>query len=399
MPFAFIVGTASVPAFGSKTKVRFGGTWVAGDSWTTRFVSTLSGNFTLGKGNIAGQVYTCGFKLRDRVFVGFDNSFALSSIVDAPTLWEEQNAGAAVIEFVSQFGPQNTVTAFASLQGRLVVVGEQSIQIWQPDADPNLFSLQQTLDNTGTSSPLSVQNIGDLDVLYLDITGIRSLRAKEITLNAEVNDVGTPIDLLIRAALLGYDLSGVCAIVEPVTRQYWIYINGTIYVLSKHSESKITAWSTFLATYSSAGVQTAFTPQKFVVHNSQVYARASNRKIYLYGGSDNNTYDNAQVIIETSWMDLKDPGVGKQATGVGAAFKGNWKIEVGMDPIAGTLTEVVNQGSTTSPNTTADSTFDIGNIGYSGYGTHFKFKATSGANSTSKKFSKVMLKYQGGGSR
>lgn len=395
--FAFSTGVEPVPGYATRTRVSMRGL-AAGDTWTIRITSTLSGDITIGKGNVCDRTFSVALKLREKMYLGLGTNFVISG-VEGPYLWEEQNAGAASIDFLNQYGQQDSIIGLATFQGRLAVIGTQSIQIWTVDADPANMALEQTLDNTGALGKETVKSLGDMDVIYLDSTGFRSLRAKQTTLNAEVNDIGTPIDLIVRAALLNYDASAACGVVDPTTRQYWCFVNGTIYVLSRHSESKITAWSTFSPTVSIAGVQTAFTPVKFVVHNRQVYVLASNKKIYLYGGTDNNTYDNCQVVIETAWMDLKEPGVGKQGTGMGAAFKGNWKIEVGMDPIAGTLTEVVNQGSTTSPNTTADSTFDIGNLGYSGYGTHFKLKATSGANSTSKKFSKVMLKYQPGGSR
>jgi hypothetical protein len=254
---AFANGIAPVANIGQKTKVRFAYTWANGDTWAASVVSSLSGNFTLGKGNIAGQTYTAALKLRDRMYLGFGASFALSAVGDV-TKWEEQDAGSAVISYVSQFGNQDTVVAFASLQGRLAVFGGQSIQTWSLDADPNQLSLFQTMDNTGTRAGLSVQSIGDLDVLYLDRSGVRSLRAKESTLNAYVNDIGTAIDTTIRSAMVSFDESASCAIVEPRTRQYWLYLNGVIYVLSYYLQSKIVAWSTFTPTAQIAPTTTTY---------------------------------------------------------------------------------------------------------------------------------------------
>jgi hypothetical protein len=245
--YAFSGASAEVPPYGSKTKIRFIGTWANGDYWYLGFVSSTTGDFSIGKGNISGQVYTCALKLRNRMYLGFTNKFALSGAAQ-PTLWEDQDAGAAVIDYLSQFGNQDTIQGFASLQGRLAVIAGLSVQIWSVDADPSQMALLQTLDNTGAIAPLSIKSIGDLDVLYLDKSGVRSLRAKESTLNAYVNDVGTAVDLTIRDALVGYDASGVCAVVEPTTKQYWVYINGNIYVLSSHPKSQITAWSTYKAT-------------------------------------------------------------------------------------------------------------------------------------------------------
>ena len=260
--FAFSGGVAPVAAFGQKTKVRFVGTWVAGEKWTIPFTATISGDFTLGAGNIAGNNTTCALKLRSRMYIGQESAFCLSAIDDV-TLWEEQNAGAARIPYISQFGAQDSVVALAALQGRLTVFGTQSVQIWGVDADPNNLTLVQALDNTGARSMLSVKSIGDLDVLYLDSSGVRSLRAKEVTLNAFVNDIGTAIDLTIRQALIGYDATQACAVVEPTTKQYWLYLNGTIYVLANYPESKIVAWSTYTAT-----VETTIQPDSPAVYEA-----------------------------------------------------------------------------------------------------------------------------------
>lgn len=252
---SFTGGTLQVQEAGQKSKIRFAYTWVDGDTWTIPFTSTLTGDFTIGKGNIAGQNFSSIGKLKDRLYLGFGSTFALSGVGD-PEGWEEQNPGAATINYLSQFGAQDTVVAFGSMQGRLAVLGNQSIQMWDVDANPQNFVLQQTMDNTGTSDPLSVQSIGDLDLLYLDKSGVRSLRAKESTLNAYVSDMGTAIDALIRTALRSYTVGSACAIVEPTTRQYWLYLNGYIYVLSYYPQSKITAWST----YEPCVVSSAWTP-------------------------------------------------------------------------------------------------------------------------------------------
>ena len=451
MGYDFAGAVAATLAIGQREKIRFVGTWANGDTWTIRFTSTTSGDFTVGKGNIAGLTFASGFKLRNRMYLGVSTGFALSSNGDV-TAWEEQDPGAAVISFLSQFGPQDTVRAFASIQGRLAVFGGLSTQLWTIDADPANFALQQVLDNTGTIAAQSVKSIGDLDVMYLDSTGIRSLRAKESTLNASVNDIGTAIDLTIRAALVSYDASLACAVVEPTTKQYWLYLNGNIYVLSNYPESKIVAWSVykpttevavtpagavyttvvggiyywtknaggtsltcgstvltttggFIATATSATevgtagvvkrVDTAFTPEKFVVYNKQIYVRATDGKIYQYGGTDNNTYDACQVTAVVPFLDLKEPNVGKQVNGLDVAMKGEWALYCNVDP-RGSFVQVMSRGSATSPDVTADSTFDVGHFPFSGYGTHVAVKLVSGINPTNAKLGKIVIEFTKG---
>lgn len=480
-------------AFGQRGNIAVSETWSTGDTWTISVASSTQGNITIGNGNISGQPFNFAMKLGNREFLGCGTFFAFSSVqvtqnkagttpvantlstltVD-PTGWEEQNIGAGAISFINQYGAQDTVQSFSHLQGRLAVFGKQSIQMWTVDADPNNFALIQTLDNTGTIAPFSVQAVGDYDAYYLDSPGVRSLRAREVTLNAFTDDVGIAIDQTIQAALVGYDTSGVCSIVEPTKRQYWLYLNGTIYVLSNYPTSKVIAWSTFIPSYDPSttlipsggtnydsngrgltftftdgryyvwttganevnltqngtviasgsqfkytagdtmvlqGVpnaaysgtlvehyQSTFTPVKFVVYNKQVYVRDNSGKVYVYGGSDNNTYDRCQATLELPYLTIGEGSTEIRGMGVDAAIKGNWDIYANMQPKGpASFTNVIpNKGSTTTPDVLADSTYDTGHYGYSGYGTHFKLKAISGPYPTAAKISGLTFLYDTG---
>lgn len=457
--FPFTGGRAAATGWGNRAKARFIGTWAAGDTWTLPINSILSGSLTIGKGNISGQDFVSSFKLGNRMFVGFNGSFGLSAIGD-PTQWEEQDPGAGVVSFISQFGQQDEVQAFASMQGRLAVFGTFSTQIWSVDADPARFAIQQALDQTGTIAPASVQSVGDLDVYYLDRTGVRSLRAKEATLNAYVEDVGTPIDSIVKALLGAFgetyeDINVACAIVEPSTKQYWLHVRdpsgispGTIFVLSRYPASKITAWSQFGLTlqeteapsganYSAGGTVTytvtsgvyhywvkgandtqisdgtttltssggfvaasstvtgtgtalaavtgvlyAQTPisggaKQFISHEGRVYMLGGDMMLYLYGGTDNATYDHCPAIVELPWLDFKMPSIVKGLTALDVAMTGHWKIETSTNPTASTYQTAIDRGSQTAPNMVDDATFDKGRFALNGRGTHVKLKATS----------------------
>ena len=103
----------------------------------------------------------------------------------------------------------------------------------------------QTLERTQHSVLMS---LGDLDVLFLSPTGIRSLRVRETTLNAYVNDLGSPIDsLVINDFVQGNNAQNAQAIVDPNTGRYWLFVPntsaangvGNIYVLSYYPSNKI----------------------------------------------------------------------------------------------------------------------------------------------------------------
>ncbi len=261
--FQFASGTNSVQAYGQKSKFSFGaGTSAKGDTWKVQLTATNEGDITIGAGNLATAMLKApsAIVLRTvaaRVYLGAGSSFYFSDNVDVvnsqgPTEWEEQGAGAGVVPYTGQYGSQDNVYGFASQQGRLAVFGRYSIQIWAIDADPDNFSRVQVLTNIGCRVPLSIQQLGDLDVLFLDDSGLRSLRTKEVNLNADPIDIGSAIDSLVTAKASSF--SSACSIVEPVSKRYWCFIQDTIYVLSYFRQNKIVAWSTYLPTYDVATV-------------------------------------------------------------------------------------------------------------------------------------------------
>ena len=140
-------------------------------------------------------------------------------------------------------------------------------------------------------------------------------------------------------------------------------------------------------------VSTEFVPQKFVVYNRQVYVRATNGKIYLYGGTTNNVFDHTQLIVELPWLDLKQPSVFKQGVGLDVAMSGEFALQASMNPRASSYTEIINRGSPVSPSMVADSTFDVGHFGYSSHGTHIKIKALSAIVATAAKLGKISFMY------
>lgn len=242
--FAFSGGVAPVYGAGQKSKFRHGGTWAAGDTWSAQVTSQLTGDFTIGLGNIAGKSYRAALTFKERVILGFREGFAISAI-DNATGWEEQNVGAAVFPFSTQYGAVDSVSSLSTLLGQLYVFGEKTIQSWQTDADPTKWVLSQVLDNTGTIYPRGTQSLGEIDVLYVDKSGIRSIRTRELSSDAYVNDVGTPIDSLVLAAVAALSNGYVASGIYPPNKNYLVTFETVGYWLAQYPMSKITAWTSF----------------------------------------------------------------------------------------------------------------------------------------------------------
>ena len=397
--YAFSGGDDSTPGWGQRNRVRFVGTWAVGDSWSINLVTNTEGDITLGEGNLEGAAYNYALVHADRVYIANGSFWSFSAILD-PTGWEQQNVGAGFQAFTTSYGTGDSAISLAVTQGRVAVFGRRNIQIWNVDANPASFSRAQVIQNAGTIASESVQSIGELDVLYLDDTGVRSLRTKETTLNAYVDDVGSAIDATLQGVFSELSVGQVetcVSIVEPESKRYWLYVpnktgilGGTIYVLSKFPSSKIQAWSTYIP-----GMRC----DRFMLYNNQVLIKgratgtSNNARLYLYGGLDGVTYDTSIPTVDLPWIDLQTPGKVKQACGLQAAFKGNWQIYASMNPTAGSMVEVVNRGSAVTPNSLADSTYDIGHFNYQASGNHIHLKAVGVAAAEAQTLSMLTLQY------
>lgn len=383
-------GIAAVSGIGQYELLTVGGVWLAGDKFTILLTETATGRqVQLGAGNVTGITPTYCFTYNDKVYVLAGATLYFSAIGAPTTFNDPDGVGNGFVQVTNHFSTPEDLTTIAAFQGRIVLFSRQGLQIWTVPADPTAWELNQVFEFIGSRSPLSVKTTGDFEVIFLDETGIRSLRARETTLNAFSEDLGSPIDEVVQSALIGSSegqKNAANAIVEPASKRYWLFLKDTIYVLSNFPGSKVLAWSKYSPTYELGGVQTTFQPEKFVTFKGRVYCRAADNGLYLYGGTDNNTFDNVVASWVTPWLDGKTPGNRKASKSIDIAQSGGWKLEAGMDPISGTLTEIYND---------SQSSFDLGTVPYSDRGTHFRLKGTT-TGSTAAKVGMVLFKYEEG---
>lgn len=378
----FAGGVSGINGRGATTRVTFGGTWAVGDKYSMQLV-TPSLTYQLGVGNLTGVVPTACIVLNSRVHFIAGSRWYGSDNNDA-TGWETQAPGAFVINTSNSFKNNETLVSLQAYQGKMALFSNNTVQIWVLNADPTQIQVVQTLANIGTYCPLGPQSIGDLDVIFPSLTGFRSLRVRDSSDNAFVNDLGSPVDLLVQNDLTAVGFAALpttCSIVEPSANRYWHYINGHIYVLSYFPSAKIAAaWSQYLPQYIVAGVVTSFVPVKFVLFNQQVFILANiggTFHVLCFGFNTNGTvaYDATQAIMETPWSDMKSPGVRKEVQSVDFAITGTWQIFGSMD-----YQGVVNNGGSLVPITNAEvgqPSFQFGEQSFTADGFHLKLRATS----------------------
>src|SRR3546814_4512278 len=106
------------------------------------------------------------------------------------------------------------------------------------DPDPDLNVLTQRLQKTGTFAGKSALSYGALDVFYLHSSGVRSLRARDSSNAAYVNDVGIALDPEIRAymkTLTAAQREAAIAVMESQDGRFWLAIGSRIYRSEEHT--------------------------------------------------------------------------------------------------------------------------------------------------------------------
>lgn len=256
------------------------------------------------------------------------------SAVGDPT--DTTGTGSGIIDVTAQDIGSTQVLAVEPYYDKLAVLGQTSIQLWAMDVDPLQNSQMQVLGNIGLVAPFAVAQYGTGDVLFLSHTGIRSLRARDSSNSAVLNDIGSPIDTLIsakRAVITPEKAEAITALVDPLTGQFWMVWGEQVFVLSLYTSSKITAWATY---------EFSFEFDNVMLANSRILVRRGD-ELFVYGtvapggnpfdvnaavGVDPAEYDASEVVVELPFMDFGSPATTKEWQGLDVACEGVWDVYV-----------------------------------------------------------------------
>lgn len=247
----FSGGVDSVAGSGYVKRLTITNSWVEDEKVTLILTNNTSGvSVTIGAGAVTDLAPVFGMTLDQKSYFVTGSKFFFSDL-DSPVIFNEPTApGSGNVDVANYYGTPEDLTALAQYQNGMAVFSPSFVQIWEVGADPASYARKQTLQNIGTRNGKTVQSLGYLDVMFLDDSGVRSIRARESQLDAETIDSGSPIDSIIQQAIEGgAQVSECCSIVEPKTKSYWLFVPNMIYVLSRYRASKVEAWSTFTPSY------------------------------------------------------------------------------------------------------------------------------------------------------
>lgn len=317
---------------------------------------------------------------RSKMYIASGQYLRFSDVGD-PGTWDDAldaPLGAGFIDQAENDAEAESINAIEIYYDRVAVMARLVTLIWYLDPDPTQNNLLQTL-RIGTIAPRSAVQFGTGDVMFLADSGVRSLRAMNISMAAAVIDVGSPIDPILTQ--LGVTNPGATqaaiGVIEPIFGRYWLAIGSTIYVLSYFPSAKISAWSTFTL---------PFNIDHMVYVNNQVYIRSGDN-LYLYGGANGQTYDSTPAIIRTPMHHNQSPTIWKRIASIDLQIQGTWALDIGMNPAAPFTYE--RCGIFTGE------TFSNQKIRFAGYGTHIGLQLTS-QDATQGRIGSININYQDG---
>lgn len=238
---------------------------------------------------------------------------------------------AGFINIASQSeGNENLVVA-ARYQQLAAIFSADNVVLYQLDQDPANFAFSDLLEHTGTVAPKSVVRYGNNDVFYLDITGIRSLRARDASNAPFVSDIGNAIDVFVNeyiATLTRQEAASAVAAIEPKDGRYWLIVGNRAIVLSFFPGAKISAWTYY-------DLDELDAPVAAVVRRSSQILLRSGDSLYAYGGADGTTYpDDDEVVgeVDHPFLSGETPATIKAITGFDIACRNTWACELAFDP-------------------------------------------------------------------
>lgn len=289
-----------------------------------------NGGLVSGATNLGTYVRT----YKEKMYGLWGRNLNFSAVGD-PTTWADPppdaqgnvaHNGSGFINIGANDADSENLIAMEVYYDKMAVFSNLSCQLWFLDPDPSLNQYYQTLRDAGTLAPLSVRQYVANDVYFWGTHGVRSLRARDLSLTAAVADVGSPLDPMIQDlnAIQGQGwISQIIALLSPRTGRIWMICPDRIFILSNFASPNISAWSTYIP---------EFTVASAVYADPYVVLRDTTGMLYRFGGSGPLVYDSCPVTVTMPWLSFDKPTTFKFYQGYDQICTNTWNVQAGFDP-------------------------------------------------------------------
>jgi hypothetical protein len=225
---------------------------------------------------------------------------------------------------------KGAVQACGTFQDALVVLFEDSAQIWAVAVDPTANAISKRLYGIGTEQPISLASFSS-DLVFHSPFGFRSMVVQAQTSRIDDNDVGVPVDTPVQADTATMDALSdpqkVIGVWIPELGQYWAVLDmGTyskVWAYTYSRSSKLACWSEYIFPDRILAITTLA---------GKVYMRDDDN---LYEVSPTQYTDHGTLIdveVQMAFQDAKQPGIGKQFYGGDMVCSGSPELSFLYDP-------------------------------------------------------------------
>lgn len=225
---------------------------------------------------------------------------------------------------------KSSVRACGTFQDALVVLFDESAQIWNVAVDPSANAISKRMYGVGTKEPLSGASFFN-DYVFLSPFGFRSMTVQAQTNRIDDTDVGSPVDSLVvpdiatTAALADPDLS--MSVWLPQLGQYWNIMDmgstSKVWAYTFSRSAKIACWSEYYLPIKVKDV-TTLAGKVYLRSDSSLYAVEATQY------TDDSTLINVEV--QMAFQDAKSPGVDKMFYGADIVSQGSASLSYLYDP-------------------------------------------------------------------
>jgi len=268
-------------------------------------------------------------KMAEKIFAtdAANNQVKYTKTID-PKVWTPGAAAgdAGNLATGNQTQGSSIPIALGEFQERMAVFMTDSVQLWNVGSVDTDFSFYKKISGIGTKYHRSVKEFAS-EIVFASKAGFRSIGIQENYGNLLDNDIGSPIDSIVRPKIS--DTTEILSSYFPSQGQLWQVINNvdtsTIYVYTFSRTQRISAWSEYVF---------PFVVSDITLLDGYVYLRSGD-KVYkvdedsLFYEDDGAPYE---MRIELPFLDFKKTGHTKYISSMDIVCSGTVNVQFRYDP-------------------------------------------------------------------
>lgn len=268
-----------------------------------------------------GSARTAGQK----VYVTSGSNLLFSAVLDA-TNFSPNSTGGGFINTSTHSSGAVDLAGTELFYEDLIIFGRSEAQRWDIESDDADNRLLQVFRSTGLIGARAALSYLDGPTLFLSPQGVRVVQTRDSSGRSLARGDSKPIDRELKAylaTLTAGDRRRAILLTEPEDDRVWVIVGARIYVRSWFAGWGDPGWTEY---------DPGFTVADFAVLDDRLFLLASDRKIYLYGGTTGSEYDDSTALVRIAYANGRAPANLKGLNSVDIGLEGTWTVRQALHP-------------------------------------------------------------------